>query len=108
MSIYPDRSITEHQRLPKGGESWVEVETEPGIIRRRRVLATNWAVERTDCFCCSCVHREGEDPACRNHGWAARRPCDEHGMPGQRWGYGSPRDGEMPSTVQAYLRGEGS
>jgi hypothetical protein len=39
--------------------------------------------ERTDCFCCSCSDEEStNDPYCRNHGWAAKRPCDIHDMPG--------------------------
>lgn len=41
--------------------------------------------ERTNCFCCTCSGQEGDDPACRNHGWAATRPCDIHGMPGSPW-----------------------
>lgn len=55
--------------------------------------------DRTDCFCCSCGDREGSDSDCRNHGWDGRRPCDEHGMPGQY-----DEDRCMPISVQAQAR----
>lgn len=96
MGIYPYRRITEVMRHPDGREIWLEVETEPGIIRRRKVTADPWDVERTDCFCCSCSDWGGSDPYCRNHGFAAERPCEVHQMPG------TPNEaGVMPESVQA-------
>lgn len=55
---------------------------------------------RTDCFCCSCGDRPGSDPACRNHGWAAKRPCEIHDMPGSPWD--DDEDENMPESVQVY------
>lgn len=95
MGIYPHRRTHDHKRSALGGEFWQETETEPGIIRRRSVQATPWVVERTDCYCCSCPEFGGADPACRNHGWAAARPCEVHQMSGSSWD-----DGTMPDSVQ--------
>lgn len=96
MGIYPVRHTEDHRATQRGEESWVEVEREPGIERRRRVHAGMWMVTRTDCFCCSCGELH-TDPACRNHGFAAKRPCELHNMPGQVWDH----SGEMPEPVQA-------
>lgn len=60
---------------------------------------------RTNCFCCSCPPDYGVDAACRNHGWAAERPCEEHGMPGQPWDVDDGSDAEvMPESVQEVRR----
>lgn len=70
--------------------------------------------DRRNCFCCSCRDQEGSDPACRNHGWAARRPCERHNMPGQAWGEEicfcaaehKPNclEGKMPDSVERAAR----
>lgn len=52
--------------------------------------------ERDNCFCCSCS-RDGDDAACRNHGYYGKRPCEDHNMPGSPW----EDTGEMPESVQA-------
>lgn len=84
MGIYPNLSYKEVRGRP-GAESQLHVVTEiPGYTRTVIYAALAVVEERTNCFCCSC----GEyaiDPACRNHGWAATRPCGLHGMPGQTW-----------------------
>ena len=55
---------------------------------------------RTNCYCCSCDDN-CTDPACRNHGFAATRPCEAHGMPGQTWDLpGDPLNDTMPESVQ--------
>lgn len=55
--------------------------------------------DRHTCYCCSCSEF-GSDPYCRNHGWAAERPCEDHGMPGVL-----DDDGHMPVSVQAARAG---
>lgn len=63
----------------------------------------------TECFCCSCGDY-GSDPACRNHGFAATRPCEEHNMPGSVWddfyvdGVLDKSSGTMPESVQEVRR----
>jgi hypothetical protein len=77
-------------------------------IYERTVIETPWVeVQRITCYCCSCGDREGSDPACRNHGFAAVRPCEEHGTPGSVWdadmGDGEPLPDwhdTMPESVQ--------
>lgn len=105
--IYPHMKRENVTRYD-GKEQWTEVEETPGLIRRRNVLASEWVEERTDCFCCSCGDREGSDPACRNHGFAAERPCETHNMPGSVWDdFGIEGDtsvGTMPESVQAVRR----
>jgi hypothetical protein len=66
---------------------------------------------RDTCFCCSCGDREGSDPACRNHGFAATRPCEDHGTPGSVWDAMTAPGEEvpdwhdtMPESVQEYRR----
>lgn len=59
---------------------------------------------RTNCYCCSCPDEGPTDMACRNHGFAASRPCEYHNMPGQTWGeemMGTTSYGTMPLSVQA-------
>jgi hypothetical protein len=77
--------------------------------------------DRQTCFCCSCGDREGSDIACRNHGFAASRPCEKHGTEGTAWGEEmcdcliggeTPEShdancamGKMPKSVEEYLSG---
>ncbi len=105
MGIYPEYRKDKVQ-YTAGGLTWTEYRETPGLVEERTVTATSWSVkERTDCFCCSCDdERPGSDPACRNHGWAAQRPCQTHNLPGQTWGdeAGPALDGVMPLSVQEY------
>ncbi len=107
MGIYP---VTRRENVSRnhGQETWTEVEETPGLVRRRTVVAHEWTEERTECFCCSCGDREGSDAACRNHGFAAKRPCERHNMPGSEWeDFGIEGDtsvGTMPESVQAVRR----
>lgn len=70
-----DRTVLTITRDPGYGEIIVESWVKVCEIR-----------DRQNCFCCSCGDREGTDVACRNHGWAAKRPCEMHEMPGTPWG----------------------
>lgn len=106
MGIYEtytkDPAVTDEAT---GLQTWTEHQHWPGYIRSRTVTATPWVeTSRDDCFCCSCGEREGSDPACRNHGWAAQRPCETHNLPGQPWD-NDPETGAMgggmPLSVQA-------
>lgn len=87
--------------------TWTEIREGFGKIERRHVTATSWVeTSRTNCWCCSCEVMDSDlgtvrtDAACRTHGWWGRRPCEEHGMPGEI----NP-EGEMPATVQERRRG---
>jgi len=87
--------------------SFVQVVSEPGIKRTRVFHVTTTEEVRTNCFCCSCGDREGDDAACRNHGSHGLRPCEEHGMPGAGWddlfdadGTPDPLNRVMPDSVQ--------
>ena len=55
---------------------------------------------RVACYCCTCGEREGSDAACRNHGWAAVRPCLFHDMPGSEWDEEVGDAGQMPMSVE--------
>lgn len=104
MGIYPTTEISERIRHEDGTETWLETYNAfDGAIRTRRVTAEAYAETRTDCFCCSCGESEGSDPACRNHGFAAKRPCDIHNLPGSEWDdFGIEGDtsvGTMPEPV---------
>lgn len=96
MGVYPQRHIESIETTSNGAQSWVEIEKEPGIVRRRHVYATSWQTFRVDCYCCSCPDWGGPDPYCRNHGFAAERPCEVHNMPGT-----ADEKGVMPESVQA-------
>lgn len=89
-----------------GVSTWTEYQEWPGYKNSRTVTATRWEeCERTNCYCCSCCDdRQGSDAACRNHGWAAQRPCEKHKLPGQPWDdTGDPNyAGLMPDSVQAH------
>lgn len=92
--IYPVTTTRDHARHDDGSETWIEDVSTPGLIRSRVVTARAWTEKRTDCYCCSC-REDLTDAACRNHGWAARRPCLTHGLPGQPWDGSS----DMPAPV---------
>jgi hypothetical protein len=108
MTIYAHTKREGIHRI-HGQETWTEVEETPGLIRRRTVTASPWVEERSDCFCCSCnEHYSSSDPACRNHGFAAKRPCETHNLPGSEWDdfgiEGDTEVGTMPESVQAVRR----
>lgn len=100
---------TERRRFPDGTETYVEVTKTVETTTRTRVYKGAPDVERTNCYCCSCDDTgDGfiqNDAACRNHGFAAKRPCELHNMPGQPWGdelgEDHPEYGKMPESVQA-------
>lgn len=106
-------SFTRH---PDGSESWKEYDTrESGVKKMRTIYASEWVViERYDCYCCTC-RNSNPDPHCRNHGFAGRRPCEEHLMPGKHYEQehidrktGAILRAEvMPQSVQAYRREQG-
>ncbi|AYN57321.1 hypothetical protein PBI_BRIDGETTE_55 [Arthrobacter phage Bridgette] len=103
MGIYPEYRKANVQYTGGGGLSWTEYRETPGLVEERECTATGWTVkERTNCYCCSCPNEQTcADPACRNHGWAATRPCETHNMPGQPWGEEAGElEGKMPATVQ--------
>jgi hypothetical protein len=113
MGIYPTLSKSTVQFNHHTGEqTWTEYRETPGLVEQRTVTATRWETkERTDCYCCSCHDdRPGSDPACRNHGFAAQRPCETHNLPGQTWGdeAGPALNGKMPLSVQQYRAGNRS
>lgn len=101
MGIYPEYRMTDMVNNGAQGATWTELRETPGLVEERQVKATGWTVkERTDCYCCSCTEHL-TDAACRNHGWAAKRPCEAHEMPGQEWDDGLPGLGtNMPVSVQ--------
>lgn len=107
----PTATRTEFRRFSDGTETYVEVEKRIDMIEaivRTRVYRGVPELEVTNCFCCSCDDTgDGfiqSDAACRNHGFAAARPCELHGMPGQPWGdelgEDHPEYGKMPESVQ--------
>jgi hypothetical protein len=87
------------QFLERQGSTLLISENYPGISHVKVYQLVAEIENRTDCFCCTCGDREGSDPACRNHGWAAQRPCDIHGFPGQPW---DDDESEMPEPVTVY------
>lgn len=98
MGIYPTSDYK-----PGHNGSLVRTYSEPGIEIVTVYMPVLQIENRTECFCCSCPDYS-HDPACRNHGFAAKRPCELHDMPGSTW---DPEfmDGEediMPESVQAY------
>ena len=96
MGIYPRTTRSDAKRNPDGTETWTETWTDYAVERTRTVTAAPWVERRITCYCCTCGEA-GSDPYCRNHGFAAERPCEEHGMPGL-----AGEEGEMPESVQAY------
>jgi hypothetical protein len=104
MGIYPTTEIKNKKKNEDGSEEWDEVYNDfSGCIRTRHVKAGPYVEEWTDCFCCSCNHEPfRNDPACRNHGFAAKRPCEVHNMPGQPWEYD--KSGKIPESVQETIR----
>lgn len=98
MGIYPTSDYK-----PGHNGSLVRTYSEPGIEIVTVYMPVLQIENRTECFCCSCPDYS-HDPACRNHGFAAKRPCELHDMPGSTW---DPEfmDGEediMPESVQAH------
>jgi len=111
MGIYESRSTSDHEGSSTGEETFLE-RIDPGygeIITRLHVV-TVVKRERLNCWCCSCRDdRPGGDAACRNHGFAAERPCEVHGMPGSPWSRDYEEPGfigpeAMPESVQAVRR----
>jgi hypothetical protein len=100
MGIYPD---TYYEKQPDGS-LFVRVHT-PGLDMITVYPPPVAMIEnRETCFCCSCGDREGSDVACRNHGFAAVRPCEEHGMPGSPWDIEDDEPATMPVSVQEHRR----
>lgn len=99
MGIYPTDEFKSKwgSDLITRTENWFD-----GKVKTTYYMPILVIEERTNCFCCSCGDREGSDPACRNHGFAATRPCEEHDMPGSVWD----DDGTMPESVQEIRRQE--
>jgi hypothetical protein len=91
MGIYPSHTFKDN-RDGTVTETWQV----PGLTKTR-ILSGEWTEVRTDCYCCSCGEHYSNDPYCRNHGFAGRRPCDVHNMPGQE-----DDEGNMPVSVQAH------
>lgn len=98
MGIYPDEKFwsvfNRRSRTWKGmfkkaddpaAQICFEEWSEPGLKRFKVYELICVFEERTDCYCCSCGDG-GHDAACRNHGWAGRRPCELHNMPGEKYG----------------------
>lgn len=104
MGIYPDESFEKGSAVRNGEqiETVVAYYHVPGFTRVRVFEKVAEFEFRDDCFCCSCGERVGSDPHCRNHGFAGRRPCQVHGMPGY-----ADDDGRMPAPVQEYLTDSG-
>ena len=100
MGIYPDEKW--ERKLDKDLQYFaVHTIKTPGLLVTETYELLFSVEDRTDCFCCSCHDGPGgfgtsNDPYCRNHGWAASRPCELHGMPGQE-----DENGVMPDSVQA-------
>lgn len=96
MGIYESYTTGPVAQNEDGTETFQEFQHWPGYTNVRTVTRTKWAEhERTDCYCCSCGHREGSDPYCRNHGFAGERACERHKLPGT-----PDEDGRMPVSVQ--------
>lgn len=107
MGIYPERDVKVVPAREGKKEKVVITTTEPGLETIKRYTLTSTITNRTDCFCCSCGDW-GADAACRNHGFAAQRPCEEHGMPGSTWDeeMEPELEGIMPDSVQEVRRQE--
>lgn len=82
--------ITKHDEstTPDGDVKWREESHTSEGTYRRLVMATQWELERTNCFCCTCDDEDGymisSDGYCRNHNAGfGMRPCDVHNMPGE-------------------------
>lgn len=112
MGIYRQISVTDAAGRPttleyaQSREVTIHV-SEPGLEYTATLKPGDWTETRTDCFCCSCGDY-GSDPACRNHGFAAERPCEKHGTSGSVWddmfnddGTLHATSGTMPESVQA-------
>lgn len=88
MGIYPGNVQYEYDTTRDCNSPIMHVTWDTGY---GEVVVQTWVQiceirDRRTCFCCSCGDREGSDVACRNHGFAAKRPCEKHETPGQPWG----------------------
>ncbi len=101
MGIYPDEKWT--KRLDGTAHPPVEYTWESGGLKRTVYYRAVLVIEdRTNCYCCSCPSDGAMDLACRNHGFAAVRPCENHSMPGIPYdGEMEGSAGQMPRSVQA-------
>jgi hypothetical protein len=96
----PSQRTAYHYDAATGVMEWDEVRWDDGVIEQRHLTTTSWSmVQRTNCWCCSCAHQEGDDPSCRNHGWWGRRPCELHAMAGE-----TSRQDVIPDSVEVCLR----
>lgn len=97
MGIYPHVHLEEKREGPH--VFLIRTTTEPGLVTTEEFIRTTSFELRTDCFCCSCGDEwrggGGRDPYCRNHGFAGKRPCEEHRTNGE-----PNEDGVMPASVQ--------
>lgn len=89
--------------LPPGTDTttsteWTEVQPCVGYYRQRKVWASDWdETGRVNCYCCTCTEshdRVNTDKHCRNHGFAGRRPCAVHNLPGD-----PDQDGTVPDAI---------
>jgi len=100
MGIYRDIKFIDEDGRPTsleyamGREITISV-SEPGLEYTAKLKPDDWTETRTNCFCCSCGDFTS-DPACRNHGFAAKRPCETHNMPGSVWDELPNEDGSIP------------
>jgi len=105
MSFTPTTKRSAEVEHPDGSHYWTETVDDLEVIRTRTVIGEPWQEQRYNCFCCSCEESETwtyTDAACRLHGFAGKRPCDIHDLPGQVWGEelaGTPQFGKMPDAV---------
>lgn len=105
MGVYATYSKTPERNDPATGlRTWTEYQDWHGWVNSRTVTATPWVeFSRDNCYCCTCDSDDNSggliavDVACRNHGFAAVRPCEKHSMPGSAYD-----DGTMPKSVQQY------
>ena len=96
MGVYPRTWVTNKRQNPDGTETWTETWTDYAVERTRTVTTGPWVERRITCYCCSCGEYSS-DPYCRNHGFAATRPCEVHGMAGE-----PDEEGVMPESVQEH------
>ena len=89
MGIYPN--VT--QKFD--GDLFIHTVSVPGLVKTTTYTKVSETEERTDCFCCTC---DGlyQDVYCRNHGFAGKRICDIHNMPGDEF----ESDGENYTTTR--------
>jgi hypothetical protein len=115
MGIYEtDPVISDRQHVGDGAyDTWTETfKHSSGYVEVSQVIRVRVSKVWETCYCCSCGEDifggMSNDAACRNHGFAATRPCELHGTAGVAWGEegGPEREGTMPDSVQAQRRGD--